>query len=299
MINQLLITFVCHCEKVWWDEGYESLTMAVRAFLDMQNYLSQKLGYKINSTFCPLIDHPTSDIAISDISYVPELFREIISLDNEVGLHIHGPIKEMNTGIQDRFIKSDTEFLTKLGFKPVTYAAGDWITSENTVPFLEKSGLKIDYSVYNLEPLREKFGAQRDYIKRKSLRPYHPDCFDICLEGKSKILELPVSGNLTEFSQVIYSNLPPITDRISDRYHKLDCIDIFQIFWHPFEIATLDGKDSYQLLKEGFKGESEKSKIGVNSKTLDSAKEFLLEFGQKPNVKILSAIRATEIFLNI
>lgn len=295
-MRRFFVTFVCHCEKVWWDAGYDSLWVAVRAMLDLQARVSQYLGYRITSTFCSFVDHPTPITAIADAAEVPELFREIPSSGNEIGLHIHAPVELLHTGLQDRMIASDAELLTKLGLPhPITYVAGDWVTSPKIVVYLENAGFKVDCSVYALEGVIDKFGVRIDYTKRKDLHPYRPARDDICADGDSKIVELPVSGHLPEFAHHEYEHLPEITERIRVRYDALhEGVDIFQIFWHPFEVVTLNGKDNDTLLAAGVEPGKGHGKIDVNHRVLDAVERFLMEFGRQPDVEIASAIQAAK-----
>lgn len=268
--------------------------MAVQAMLDLQERVDQCLECSVTSTFCSFVDHPTATTARADAAHAPDILYTVLSSGNELGLHVHAPIEELRTGLQDRLIAADAELLTDLGFpRPITYAAGDFVTSSRFVSHLEGAGFKVDCSVYTLEGAMNRFGVQVDYTARPSLRPYHPSRDDLCIEGASSIVELPVSGHLPEFGGWEYEHLSSIGERIRARYETLDEeVDVFQIFWHPFEVVTLNDKDNEALHASGMRSEQGTGRIGINQRVLGPLEEFLLEFGQRPDVEIASAVRA-------
>ena len=209
---------------------------------------------------------------------------------------MHAPTEELSTGLQDRLIAADAKLLADLGFpRPITYTAGDFVTSAGFVSHLEAAGFKVDCSVYTLEGAMDRFGVWGDYTARQDLRPFHPSYDDLCAEGASSIIELPVSGHLPEFGGWEYGHLPPIAERIHGRYNGLDeGVDVFQIFWHPFEIVTLNGKDNESLHACGVRSEQVGGRIGVNQGVLGPLEEFLIEFGQQPDVEIANAAYAAK-----
>jgi hypothetical protein len=92
--------------------------------------------------------------------------------------------------------------------------------------------------------------------------------------------------------------MSPIQQRLLDRYAALDDgVDIFQVFWHPFEIVTLDGKDSDALREAGIRANQGDGVIGTNDAALSAAEEFLHAFVQKPGVHVADARTATKAWL--
>lgn len=299
-MKQFFISLISHCEKIWWDPGYEGLKLAIQAMLDLQQRVGQCLSTTVTSTFCTFVDHPTVTTVRADAVEVPDSLYAILAAGNEIGLHVHAPTTALHTGLQDRLIAADAELIATLGLpRPVTYAAGDFVTSPQIVSILEQAGFQVDCSVYNLEGTVERFGVEVDHVARANLQPYHPHHDDLGKEGRSSLVELPVSGYLPEFGGTVYPNLPSIEKRIHIRYDQLTTgIDIFQIFWHPFEILTLDGKDNAALLAHGLGSEQGRGTIGINQKLLEPFETFLRNFGQRSNVEIASAIHAAECWKN-
>lgn len=291
----LFITLVSHCEKVWWDSGYESLRLAVGSMVQLQTRVGERIGKPASSTFCTLVDHPTKDTWVADAENVFDLFQESLSYGNEIGLHIHAPVEGLSRGWQDEFIARDTKLVERIGLpRPVTYVAGDWVTTPRTVRYLEGAGFEVDCSVYTLDGSYDKFGVKIDYTRRSDLRPYHPAQHDICESGDSNLVEIPVSGGLFEFAQAGYEKLLPVEERIEARYESLpQGIDVFQVFWHPFDIVTLDGQDNDALLKSGVEPDRGYGVIGTNQQILRPFEEFLTDFGKRQDVGIASSTAAS------
>ena len=295
-MRRLYITLVSHCEKVWWDPGYDSLRIAVRAMLDLQRRVADGIRRPVTSTFCSFVDHPTSTTFVADAAQAPDVLREVLSSGNEVGLHVHAPTQELHTELQDRLISPDAELLTKLGLpQPKTYTPGDFVTSPQIVRYLEAAGFVVDCSVYTLQGSMDRFGVLVDYTKRQDLRPYHPDRNDLCAEGDSFIIEIPVSGHLTEFGGPEYDGLPPIEDRIRARYEKLgEGVDVFQLFWHPFEIVSR-GKQDAPVPACSTKAADGRENIVVDHHILGALERFLLSSAaENEDVEIASAISAAQ-----
>jgi hypothetical protein len=294
-MRQFFIILVCHCEKVWWDPGYSALRTAVEAMLDVQARVAHVLGVSVASTFCSFVDHLNRDELIADAVEAPEITSLILSDGNELGLHVHAPTADLHTGFQDRCIAGDASLLASLGLpRPVTYAAGDFVTSPGFVAELERACFQVDCSAYTLEGPMDRFGVRIDYC-RPDLKSYRASRHDLCGEGDSSIIEIPVSGALAEFSSTVYPHLPPIQERIQDRYAALvEGVDVFQVFWHPFDIVTLDGMDNAAVLACGVHEGEGRGHIEADLDILKTVERALIEFARQPDVEIAPARTAAE-----
>ena len=289
-MKRFFVTLVSHCEKVWWDPGYRSLRMAADAMLTLQAWLEHRLGRVVTSTFCTFVDHLSSGEVVVDAAEVPDVVQRVLDGGGELGLHVHAPTASLASGAQDQFIAEDARRIAKLGFpSPTAYAAGDFVTSRGTISALEEADIQVDCSVYALEGPLERFGLHIDY-RRPNLMPYRVSREDLCSEGSSRVIELPVSGWLPEFHSRAFAQMPLIQQRILDRYAALeDGVDVFQVFWHPFEIVTLDGKDNDALRDAGIRAGQGQGQIGVNEAVMSAVRDFLGGFAEKPGVEIAHA----------
>ena len=209
-MKTFIISLVAHCERVWWDPSYDGLRRAVEAIVSLQNELSASLQKPVTSTFCTHIDHDSTTSYVVDAKEAPDVVQLIVSNHNELGLHIHGPTKQHINAYQDQCIVPDANILEKLGLpRPQTYTAGDWVTGDTIVQQLELAHFKVDCSSYSLEGTLKRFGVELDY-SRPTLLPYRPGRSNIRADGNSSIVEIPVSGNLTEFGHSVYSGFLPI-----------------------------------------------------------------------------------------
>jgi hypothetical protein len=133
---------------------------------------------------------------------------ELLEGAYELGAHLHGEFIEPEKKYQDYSGVSTLDFpcdyietleyaklseLTRLfyerfGFKPVSYRAGRFGASKNTIRSLEKLGYKVDTSVtpHVCWDGRIDFTAAPEY-------PYFPSEDSITRKGNSGVLEIPVT----------------------------------------------------------------------------------------------------------
>jgi hypothetical protein len=102
----------------------------------------------------------------------------------------------------------------RLGVRPTTYRAGRNGFDGRSLPPLERLGYTVDTSVDPLFNERRKGGVS---FAGAPLAPYHPDYLDVRREGRSKILEVPISAAtlpaLPKPLEALYAALPPIPYR--------------------------------------------------------------------------------------
>jgi hypothetical protein len=105
-------------------------------------------------------------------------------------------------------------------------------------------------------------------------------------------VELPVSGWLLELAGESYPGIPPLRRRIQDRHAALrEGVGVLQIFQHPSEIATLDGRDTDAIHAAGVRPGAGHGKVGVNEPLLSALEDLLEELGGMQDVEIAGAGR--------
>jgi hypothetical protein len=101
-----------------------------------------------------------------------------------------------------------------LGVRPTTYRAGRNGFDGRSLPILERLGYTVDTSVDPLFNETRKGGMR---FAGAPLAPYHPDYADVRREGRSKILEVPITAAtlpaLPKTIEALYARLPPIPYR--------------------------------------------------------------------------------------
>ncbi len=128
-------------------------------------------------------------------------------LDTEKTCHPY--LYEYPRGVQAEKVATLTNHLEQLFQTKVTsHRAGRWGIDAYTLSLLEANGYNVDTSVTPFRSWRHHKGHPEgeggpDYIGAPC-RPYHPANDDVCLRGRSGILEVPVSVRV--FSSVLRVN---------------------------------------------------------------------------------------------
>jgi hypothetical protein len=293
----LVVTLVSHCEQVWWDSGYDSLRVAVGAVVDLQAEAAHMLGSPVSSTFCTFVDHYETPARV-DAREAPDVCEMVVATGNELGLHVHAHHSDGDAESQERLAAADADAIAELGFpRPATYTAGDWVASADLAAHLVAAGFRVDCSVYALEGPIKSDGLTIDHTRRADLRPYHPHERDLWSEGTSELVELPVSGCLTEFGCGALTGLPPIEERIAERLESSQgSVDVFQIFWHPFDVVTLDGRNNNALLAAGVRVGRGRGAIAPNDTVLSPYSEFVRSFGARDGAVFSGAAAAAAVW---
>lgn len=191
----------------------------------------------------------------------------------ELGTHLHGELIEPNKkyekyeGIltedfscfyeeEEEFskLKNITElFISKFGYEPKSFRAGRFGAGTSTIKSLEKLGYIVDTSVTPHISWKNKQGVV-DFSKAP-LHPYHPDTsLDIAKEGKSNIIEMPVTIIKRFFSSPIW--LRPFYSSAKEMINLMDFMekkergkDVFlNMMFHSMEI--IPKASPYPQIKE-------------------------------------------------
>ena len=235
---------ICHCDRVEWGESaysYDDMESAIQMINEMIAKVEDECGVRIPMTYLPCFFHGKKEYSVAVEK--ADLFRELLKMGNEIGVHTHVAYDNLPT--QDEFIVPDADALENLGFpRPKTWVAGDFYTTPNTIRRLETGGYAVDGSVV---PLEGKFyhGSRRqfeiDYSKCKTQSPYRPSYEDISLPGNSPIVELPVTAYLPELcyrDQYFPLTKQKPEERLLSKWHEREKtgVDVFHIFWHPQDL---------------------------------------------------------------
>ncbi len=143
----------------------------------------------------------------------------------ELGTHLHGefigPAEDLNANrTSTPQLKYDPEtekaklenltnlFIDTYGYAPLSFRAGRWGMSPQTLHFLQDLGYRVDSSVCSFRT----HYFDDDYVNfwGAPLQPYHPSMHDFRKKGKMKILEVPATlGNphLMKWPRFILRNL--------------------------------------------------------------------------------------------
>tara|TARA_Y100001970_G_C14208139_1_gene845292 strand:- start:730 stop:1593 length:864 start_codon:yes stop_codon:yes gene_type:complete len=196
------------------------------------------------------------------------LCEKIIKNGNAIGVHssFHDFLCLFDINQQYEQIYVATKIHeTLIGEKPKIFRAPNFSADSNTIKILEKLGYEIDSSVlpgrvHAMRPLKfiNNFIQLRLPNFSKSIKPYiydfstapkniyNPSRKDICKVGNSKILELPVTKNLSDKRKGI-----PISGGSLQKYgfdNDLKSIEMSDtnppvLVYHPWEFVKLENKE--------------------------------------------------------
>lgn len=292
-MGKLHFVLVCHCDRVEWPDSaysFDDMEFAVRKVCEMVTKIQREYSIKIPMTYLPCFMHEKRAYSVAHER--TDLFRELLKMGNEIGVHTHVGYDLLHT--QDGFIIPDADALENLGFpRPKTWAAGDWYTTFNTIRQLEEGGYAVDCSVV---PLEGKFyhGSQKqfklDYSRCKTLSPYHPSYGDICIPGSSSIVELAVTGWLPElcyWDQHFPLAENKLDERLLSRWRMIDetTIDVFQVFWHP---------QDFLLPHYAWYPRDSSRERRIDKQLLDSTERFLRMAAELDSLEFSTAYQAAK-----
>lgn len=166
----------------------------------------------------PVATHPDSIKILRNLAATEEC---------EIGAHLHpwcNPPYREDRNLRNTFVhhlpialqKEKLQELTQaiqgnIGVQPVSYRAGRYGFDETTIPVLEELRYKVDTSVV---PYRYKPDPVEPAFKDAPLNPYYLDYQNVCRQGESSILEIPVTvdypGKVPTFLKIAYPRLPDI-----------------------------------------------------------------------------------------
>jgi len=212
----LAVTIDTEADNQWSPAGRRHLLFQNIRALPRLEALFEKYG--IRPTY--LLTH---DVASDSES--AHYFRRLLKTGRcEVGAHFHPwttpPVveREIEEGTYPHHLPEEYHYekmlhLTQtiegnIGVRPVSFRAGRWGFNGHSVRLLEKLGYQTDSSVTPFYSWEKDGGPA---FVDAPLHPYFPDDEDVCREGNSALLEVPVtiglSGVLTYFPEGMLRNL--------------------------------------------------------------------------------------------
>lgn len=242
---RLHVVLVCHTELDF--EGSWKLYDRIQPSMEaVFNRVADATGKRPRCTYCGTMD------------FFSEKLEDALRFKrqgDEVGVHSHLPgahrpahsyqghyaYRYTGDGAtnQDRVAGPIKQIADVLGMDAVTHVSGMFTFTKGMVGVLEDSGFTVDCSLIpgigpTTHPASGKDFVLADNSRHPDARPYRPSRDDPWVEGDSRVLELPVSGNLGA------GDLSKDLDRLRSRLEAVgDGVDIFQTYWHHFEFAGL------------------------------------------------------------
>ena len=125
-------------------------------------------------------------------SLFSKLWKSLENRGHEIGYHAHGLIRASIEKKED-IITKGLQKLKKLGLNPISFRAGRYHLNGSLLKILEKNNIKYDSSV--VPGLQECFNdgiVRCDHIGAP-YDPYFPSYENHCLDGNSRVLELPIN----------------------------------------------------------------------------------------------------------
>jgi hypothetical protein len=287
--GRLLLALVCHCEPIWWDEAGTAgaLPLALDSMRATLEDVGAETGKPTPTTLCLTFDHskPSSQTARSRLKPLTEW----LDRGHEIGVHTCLAYDQVGheAAALERFIAHDAQALIKLGFPPPrSWVGGYFYTTAGTVGALESAGFTVDCSVspYDGALYHANTGKlYADYLDLDEPRPYRAARGAITRRGTSRVIELPVSGYLPELA---WPDDPKIRlprartslrDRFKARWETRRQVDVFHVFWHPFELVR-----------------RQQGRVVPNGQLIDAVRAFLIDALNRPGVEMATAASAAQ-----
>lgn len=276
---QMHIVLLCHTELDF--SGSWALYDRIQPLAErMFDRVADATGKRPRGTYCG-----TSEFLGEKLD---EAFR-LLERGDEVGVHSHLPgahrpkhrygeryayrFDEHGVLNQDRVAGPLRELAVALGLpSPQTHVTGMFTFQRRTIAVLEDAGFTVDCSLLpGIPPARHSASGEfvlADNRRHTDPRPYRPAREDPWIEGTSRLLELPVSGNLGG------GHLDGELTALRQRVQGNSTVDVFQIYWHHFEFAQL----------------------GWTVGSLEDAERFLMEAARLEGVVFSTAAQAAADF---
>lgn len=198
----LAVTVDTEADNQWTRDGrYCLLFRNIRALPRLESLFEK---YGVRPTYLLTYDVASDP---ESAAYFKKLLKEGRC---EIGAHFHPwttpPIaeEEIEKGTYPHHLSAERHYekmmrLTKtieesIGVRPVSFRAGRWGFDGESLRVLEKLGYRVDSSVTPFYSWEEDGGP---VFVHAPTYPYFPDSEDVCREGKSALLEVPVTIGLS------------------------------------------------------------------------------------------------------
>ena len=264
--SRMHVCLVCHTEPDVWNGGFKSIDVVLPVFLDKRGMVRDHRGNSPKITWCL-----TSQVA----KHRPGPFMELLDKGHEVGIHSHYPDADGRLEHRQELNRENLvtfgEWLPELyqtvidaGFpKPRTQVTWMFAYRDSMTRVLSEAGIDIDCSVCygGVHYLPDDF-LLADSRKRSTGKPYRMSESDHCLEGDSRVVELPVSGGFGDYwipdNDGRFEYFYPIAS--DDEASKITALfnrrietltpgetDIFHLHFHLYEFLPPGGMDESRL----------------------------------------------------
>jgi hypothetical protein len=247
-VSTIHFCLLCHTEG-----SGEDFEVGLPAMLELRDRVEGRTGRRLNLTWALGTYHfrDPERCRPSVFEEYGETFKQLLRRGDEIGLHPHGVPDENNVMRVDRFISADTAALRAAGFpQPSTFVGGTWSFYPSTLMAIEREGYRVDSTVAGGR--QEQGGVIiYDYPPTELLHPvwrgpYRMAKDNVVKAGDSGIIEVPASGHAIEFERGRDEELVwpffehHITERFKMRWERRDerQVDVFEVFWHPFEAVV-------------------------------------------------------------
>jgi hypothetical protein len=206
---------------------------------------------------CPKVTYCLTNEFVTD--KLDEAFR-LQEQGHEIGVHSHLPgghrkwhsyagpyalkLNQLGRLNQDLVAGPLRQMLISLGLPaPVSHVSGMFAFQRTTIEVLAEAGFTVDCSLIPNGRVI-KHSALGDFTiadnrQRTSRQPFRPSSANPWSEGRSPVIELPVSGNLgcAYFGMDWAGSLDDECVLLQKRLQDLQGVDVYQSYWHHFEFS--------------------------------------------------------------
>jgi len=260
--GEMHVCLVCHTEPDVWDGGFHSIDYVLPLFLDMLASVRDSRNQSPRVAWC---------LTAQVMRHRSKVFRELAEAGHEVGVHSHFPghqdgalehQQEINKENLDNFhfwLPGLCLLTTEIGLpRPRVHVSWMFAYRNSMTRTLGECGLDIDCSICygGAHYLSDEFSLLADSRRRKSGKPYRLSEKDHCIEGDSRVVELPVSGGLEDYWEPDETGkfshfFPTSSDNDKDRQLQMFLsrlnalvpgeVDIFHIHFHLYGFVQPEG----------------------------------------------------------
>jgi hypothetical protein len=262
------LCLVCHTETDWWNGGFRSIDLILPKFMQMTTSVHDSQGASPRVAWC---------LTPQVVEHRPDPFQKLLNLGHETGIHSHFPggngdwehDQKLNSQNLDEFhvwFPKIYAQMVQVGFPPPrVHATWMFAYREPMTRILAEAGIRVDCSVcYGGAHYLPNGFLLADSRNRRSGKPYRLAESDHCVEGTSRIVELPVSGGFGsywepnekggfEYFKPVESDAEMIRqlDLFQKRLAALPAgeVDVFHIHFHLYEFLMPDGTSDEKLVR--------------------------------------------------
>ncbi len=266
--GRMHVCLVCHTEPDVWDGGFRSIDSILPQFVNTIAGVHDSAGTTPRVAWCL-----TSQVA----EHRPQPFRELLMSGHEIGVHSHYPAaggrlehqQALNRDKLNDFRSWFPDLCAQIigaGFpQPRTHATWMFAYRDSMTTILAETGIRVECSVCygGAHHLPDGF-LLADSRSRTSGKPYRLAEDDHCAQGRSPIIELPVSGGFGDYwvpnETGGFDHFGPVlTDGGQERQTNMFQvrlaslapreIDVFHIHFHLYDFLPPNGTGPERLAR--------------------------------------------------